>query len=368
MSTQILHRAIFAAAVSSGITAHANAQDYTYTDLGTGAANAINDAGQVAGTNSSNAVLWNGSTPTILDTLGHYGDSTGINGSGEVTGFDHPSGGNRPIYNALDWNGTSLGILDTQNKTSSIATGINNSGTEVGFVYKGDDTNRRQAVIWMGGNTIALGTTNSHTYSDATAINNGGQEVGYFYQDNHSGMRQAVLWNGTTPTILGTLGSHTSSEATAINNNGQEVGYSDSGAYLHRSAVLWNGSTPTVLGSLGGTNSMALGINNAGDVVGYSYTAGNALKEAVLWEGNKVINLNSYLTSSEVKAGWVLEDATGINSSGAIVGVAENTVTGKTDAFVLNVVSAVPEPGTTAMFLSGLGLIAFVSRRRKTIS
>ena len=341
------------------------AQNFSFTDLGGGAANAINDAGQIAGVNASGqAILWDGTTPTILDTLGHYDDATGINSAGEIVGFDD-TGHHQPKYHAVTWDGSTPDVLPTNHSTLSVATGINIYGEEVGFEYHTGDRARQHAVIWDGAQEIVLGTLNNHTYSEATGINNAGQEVGYFYQDNNSGMRQAVLWNGTTPTLLGTLGKNTSTEATAINNNGQEAGYSDAPGYLHRSAVIWNGTTPTALASLGGTNSMALAINNAGDVVGYSYLAGNVSKQAVLWENGKVINLNSELTSAEISAGWVLEDATGINNTGTIVGVAENTFTGKDSAFVLDVIEAVPEPKTYAMFLMGLGLIGFMSRRRK---
>ncbi len=347
-------------------TSHVAAQNYSYTDLGAGVANAINDAGQIVGINNTNqAVLWDGTTTTVLAFLGHYDDATGINSAGQVAGFYDANCGCTPQYNAVQWNGGVGSLLANPQQTESIARGINNSGATVGYVYSASATGNQNAVIWSGTQTIELGTTNSQTYSEANGINNSGQEVGYFYQNNGSGMQQAVLWNGTTPTVLGTLGSNTSSDALALNDKGQEVGYSNAPGPLNRSAVVWNGTAPTVLASLGGTNSVALGINNAGEAVGYSYLSGNTVQQAVLWVNGKVINLNSYLPGAQSQAGWVLEEATGINNSGVIVGEAQNTITGQDQAFSLNLVAAVPEPGHFSMLLSGLGLIGFIARRRK---
>ena len=196
------------------------------------------------------------------------------------------------------------------------------------------------------------------------------------YTDGFSDSDCTVMWSGSKKTVLskddrndgrsgasGHFGSQSSSEILALNDNGLEAGYSTNGKISN--AMIWNGKKGTKLTSLGGTNSEAEGINNAGEAVGYSYTVGNTEKQAVLWIGSKVINLNHYLTSSQMTAGWVMENATGINDKGTIVGLEENVFTGKTESFVLNTIAAVPEPTGSAMFLLGLGLIGFTVRARK---
>ncbi len=85
---------------------------------------------------------------------------------------------------------------------------------------------------------------------------------------------------------------------------------------------------------------------------------------ATLWKDGAVINLNSYLDQAAVDQGWVLRSATDINNDGWIVGVATNVNTYERHGFLLSI-SAVPEPGTYAMLLAGLGLMGFVARRQR---
>jgi len=112
---------------------------------------------------------------------------------------------------------------------------------------------------------------------------------------------------------------------------------------------------------LGGTISYANSINNAGLVVGNSFTAGNAAQHATLWNGTVITDLNTLLDASAVSAGWILQDAKGINASGWIVGTASNSISGFEHAFLL---TPVPEPETYAMMLAGLCLVGFAARHK----
>jgi probable HAF family extracellular repeat protein len=140
------------------------------------------------------------------------------------------------------------------------------------------------------------------------------------------------------------------------------VGYSSTNGVLNDHAVVWSGGTITDLGSAGMDGAEAFGINNLGQVVGYAWT-GSAVTHAILWEDGAAIDLNSFLSASMVSQGWVLEHANGINDQGEIVGDAFNIFTSTTQAFLL--ATAVPEADTYAMLLAGLGLVGWMSRRRK---
>ena len=134
---------------------------------------------------------------------------------------------------------------------------------------------------------------------------------------------------------------------------------------------MWNGTTPNDLGTLGGRASYATSINASGQVVGYSTLdlteVGNNTNHATLWSNGNVIDLNSLVDPSVAAAGWVLSRAYGINNNGWIVGYAFNPGLGITNEAFLLSVAAVPESDTSAMLLTGLGLIGFIARRRKGV-
>jgi probable HAF family extracellular repeat protein len=137
-------------------------------------------------------------------------------------------------------------------------------------------------------------------------------------------------------------------------------------------ATLWDRGAMLDLGTLGGNYSFATGINNRGLVVGWSQLAGvggwdqpesHATRHAFVWDGNAMVDLNTQLDAEAANAGWVLLSANGVNDAGAIVGQAENTVTGERHAYLLST-AAVPEPATYALLLAGLGLVGLAARRR----
>lgn len=134
--------------------------------------------------------------------------------------------------------------------------------------------------------------------------------------------------------------------------------------------------------------SFAYAINNIGQIVGRSITAGDVAAHATLWSGGKITDLNSFLTDSQVGAGWEIRDANDINDTGSIAVNAYNKLTGEQHAGLLVAVAEpekppkvvidpppvivpppiatpIPEPETYAMMLAGLGLLGLARRRRQ---
>ena len=313
---------------------------------------------RVGGNSTIQATLWSGGSviglgaPYISGLVNDPGTSyaTSINSSGQIVGVYSDS---RYPTGPMVWSGSEA----TGFGNMSVANSINNSGQIAGVNYNGSGgvvVSNAADVL-----TTATYTRLPGTYTVANSINDIGQVVGsarFPGSNNH-----AALWSNDTITDLGTLGG-TMSTANSINNVGQIVGSAWLPGDVGTRATLWSNGTITDLGTLGGNYSAAWSINNIGQIVGGSYTASN-INHAFLYDGTSLIDLNSYLDASLVESGWVLNFANDINDNGSIVGQASNSLQGiSSQAFVL---IPVPEADTSAMLLAGLGVIGFVTRRRK---
>ena len=163
-------------------------------------------------------------------------------------------------------------------------------------------------------------------------------------------------------TDLGVLGTGQLSLGFGINNLGTVVGYStltaDDFGTIHAFANI-NGIMHD-LGTLGGTSSGALGVNDSGDVVGFSNTGAGG-NHAFLYRNGLMIDLNSLIDPG---SGWTLDSANGINAAGQITGYGE--INGQVHAFVLTGSTAVPEPGSLPILVSGLAVMVMVFRLRAT--
>ena len=154
----------------------------------TGAANAINDAGRIAGVGS-----WvNGGTRAFrtdasgslvqLGTLGgNDSKATAINATGTVAGYSTIATGVTHAFIWFDGVGMrDLGYLDYAH--DSRAYGMNNAGDVVGTAL--DSTGASHAVVWLAGyGTRDLGLlippTSGWTPEAANSINDGGDIVGF---------------------------------------------------------------------------------------------------------------------------------------------------------------------------------------------
>ena len=211
-------------------------------DLGSGSANAINNAGQVVGSNgdgfgcNGHAFLWTASGGMVdLGTLGGSSCAYDINDAGQVVGESYTASG---AQRAFLWT-AARGMIDlgTLGGPNSRAYGINNAGQVVG------DSDGR-AFLWTAANgMIDIGTLGGNSY--ASDINDAGHVVGA--SSTASGAGHAFLWTAARGMIdLGTFVGATVpiSTAQAINNAGQVAGASYLASPLVYHAALWNVCIP----------------------------------------------------------------------------------------------------------------------------
>jgi probable HAF family extracellular repeat protein len=137
--------------------------------------------GLVVGNIDSQAVVWNGTTPTYLDSLGgDYSQAQAINNAGQVVGYSTTV--SPGAYHATLWNGTTPTDLGTLGG-HSYAHDINDSGIIVGDSYTVEGV--AHAFLWDGtsltdlnsfldSNTVEAGWVLAHAYG----INNQGSIIG----------------------------------------------------------------------------------------------------------------------------------------------------------------------------------------------
>ena len=311
----------------------ATALRYTIVDLGVipggtlSQAYAINNKGQVvgiSGNNGDHAFIWqNGTMIDLGFPVGDTSDAFAINDLGQVVG----AVGNSTVGSGFLWDPTTgyqlLNGFGTS--TDTVPTGINNSGQIVGYTVVGLDT---VPFLYSNGQWIRI----AGAFCVAQAINASGQIAG-------SIPGQAVRWEpGGTFTSLGSLGGNFSA-AYAINNLGQVVGRarlpSDSEHPIDH-AFLWDQQKGMQdIGPAGDLLSYGVGLNALGQVVGVTSLSNGGF----LYTGNGMYLLKT-LVDPISGAGWVLDQPTGINDAGQVVGYGSHN--GSERGFLLTPSDLVP--------------------------
>jgi probable HAF family extracellular repeat protein len=332
---------------------------YQITDLGTfpgdngSIAYGLNDSGQVVGDSSidgfpGHAFLWDATNGMQdLGTLpgDRFSRALGINDSGQVVGYSYTGFLTR---HAFLWDATNgMQDLGTLGGAFSRADGINSSGQVVGHSETAGGALHaflQDAVHGMQD----LGTLPGDNISEARGINSSGQVVGY--SESAGGGLHAFLQDAVHGMQdLGTLPGDSASQALGINDSGQVVGYSQR-VFLH--AFLWDAVRGMQnLGTLG-RGAFATGLNSNGQVVGvaevFDQSFGDYVDDAFVWQNGTMSDLNDLIPRG---SGWNLASATAINNAGQIVG--EGAHNGQIRAVLLTPdFSPDPGPGGRMHFTS----------------
>ena len=274
-----------------------------FEDLDGTSANAINDAGGVAGSTINGAFVLDGNSLRSWNDHGAYG----INELGNVAG--NQAGRNPYRETSIPYNPA---ILEGNKWTVMDIAQVYPRGTRQGVyadVFVLFDVNEngyavgRKSRYGLAGSSAILITPPYSSVKDLSGVT-------YFA----SGAANAI---NAANTIVGTTGN------------------SSSGDYAF--AFLYDGVTVNNLGTLGGLRSGANDINDFDVVVGYSETA--AGNHAYVWDQTSGMqDLNDLVLASN----WVLSSAAAINNSGDIVGT--GLLNGQAHGFLLTTGTPPPPP------------------------
>lgn len=306
-----------------------------------------------------------------------------INDLGWVTGTAYTDAGRRAFVWTPQGGMQDVGSLGGDG-LESIGTHINNRGQVAGWSMTGSGSGTH-GYVWSAGDGMQdLGEGGVGALNNQGAVVTGGQLLrpgeaaqtlpsgfwAYTLNDKEqmagivkvgTGTHVALLEHGELKDLGALPSSREWAYAHALNERGDVAGVSHLSPGVEHAVVWRNGGAAIDLGDFAGglDSSRALGINDAGFVVGYGTTDGPGLGwvRAAIWSPEGVMtNLNDLIPSA---SGWALTQATGINEHGQIVGWGTNSL-GQAHAFLL---TPVPEPETTVLFMAGLLAAACGVRR-----
>jgi probable HAF family extracellular repeat protein len=276
----------------------------------------LNSEGDVFGNtilgHSAAGFLVSGGEPASVFT-GAGVEFAGINDSDQIVGkVESCCTSQVYAFEATGETVTNLGVLGSPEvlNTYSGANAINNSGQVVGDSYIAPGQGPTHGFLYRGGLMSDLGTVGGAA-SSAQAINNHGQITGTAQSGN--GDFHAFLFSDGFMFDLGLFGVYSS--AVAINDNGEILilGQMNSSPTRFPELFVYQSGKTTDLGPIGlllGLKGIAL--NNYGQIVGSDISG-----HAFIYANGTFTDLNTLIPAD---AGWVLQNAVGINDSGQIAG------------------------------------------------
>lgn len=359
----IARRSLLAAAALSFANLVPAALTYDLIDLGVplgfseSHATAINSHGAVTVTaktgSTSHAYYFDGSVLNPINVAGATSTvASGLNDNGLFVGtanFNSPQPTLGYIFNANTSTITTIASVFSDNGT---ADRVNNNGIVLGFanlhapggyIYQGGTyTSLDSETVFLGGYG-EINQNNQILASSSTL-------QAYYVYDLGSGPLSAST--GTLNWNLYTAGN--------FNDHATIAGFiqANKDLFLTTPSANLNNST-TDKGKIGFGITGVGDINNFDRVVGTFDVDGTA-EHPFLFSNNHFVDLNDVISSA---LGWTLQDATGINDKGQIVGTGL-AADGLEHAYLLNPnLSPVPEPSTYG--LAGAGMLLLLSLRRR---
>ncbi len=216
--------------------------------------------------------------------------ATGINASGEVSGYSYTSvsaGSHAFLYSG--------GVMSDIGGGNSVANGINDSGQVVGYITGIDGFHH--AFLYSAGNLTDL-SPQVGVDTIAYAINNSGQVVGKGPTFSNS-----FFYSGGVGTLFNTLGA-----ARALNDSGNFAGGGANFAYVVNSGIMTNFGTLA-----GGGPAHGYGMNNQGDVVGAADFSFPSAYDLIVYHNGTLLDLGRAAPTADTY-GY------DINATGQIVG------------------------------------------------
>lgn len=316
----------------------------------------LNSVGQVVGTAGGGAAIWSPSGATYLASVLPGSEGLAINRHGAVAGL---IGTSAFVY--------ADGVASTfRSSYDTFATAINDAGQVAGF--GNDGLGSVSAFLYAGGVLTELGSFGG-SISVANAINAGGQVAGFATRpgdgsDRADPERYASVYRDGSQHDLGSLGGRIS-EANDINDAGLVVGWSRLSDAIDERPFLFAPDQNRMLdlGTLGGVVGRAHALNSAGLVVGQSdIGAADGIEfHAFIYGAGAMTDLNTLVAG---RGDWEFVSATDINDAGQILAEVCRGELGDCRAVRLDLIAAVPEPGTWALLLTGLALLLWRARSR----
>lgn len=317
----------------------------------------INNAGQIVGNTRTEAWIWSDDGIVNLSRIAPGIEAFAINDRGEVAGN---FGRRMPDAPAFIYSGgeiRDIGRVAGLNYATPRA--INDKGQVAGTV--GNFPGETSRGFFYDGATMTAIDTFGGEQGDAYGLNNKGTVVGTNslapLPDRPRGDPRGFAYRDGVVRELAAPGVVTFS-AEDINDAGMIVGaaeFADAGVQPY----LYTGGS---FASLGAPGAAARGLNNHGAVVGIlGGRFESELSHAFFYDDGSLRDLNDLI---DPEPGWTVTDAADINDAGQILATACFGSTSNCRSVRLDLVPAIPEPGTVAMLLGGLATLTAARRRR----